>query len=340
MASYARDHGLNLRPHTKTHKSILIGQMQMDCGAVGLTVAKVGEAQVMAEVSSDLLMAYPAVDRVRCEQLARLARDHTVRVAVDSIIACQALAEAAHSLESRIGILVDLDVGHHRTGVQSPAAAIELAEFVERQESLRLDGLLFFPGQISGQPAAQEGQLRALGNLIWVRYSMRGGSVGSRHGSFPADQRRQHSASQLVTHLTEIRPGTYVFNDMNCVHGGSLRIADCAARIVSTIVSTAVPGQVVLDAGTKTLTSDRCGPAPESGHGFIVEFPEARITRLNEEHGQVDVSACLNPPRVGDRVTIIPNHICPCVNLQDTIWWSEPRENPRPVVVDARGKVY
>jgi D-serine deaminase-like pyridoxal phosphate-dependent protein len=140
--------------------------------------------------------------------------------------------------------------------------------------------------------------------------------------------------------MTEARPGTYVFYDMTGVRGGYARLEDCAARIHCTVVSTAVPGQFVIDAGSKTLTSDKCGPAPESGHGHVVEYPMAKIVKLNEEHGQVDCRGCGSGPRVGERVTVIPNHICPCVNLQDQVWWTEEGEAPRAMRVDARGKVF
>jgi D-serine deaminase-like pyridoxal phosphate-dependent protein len=145
--------------------------------------------------------------------------------------------------------------------------------------------------------------------------------------------------SHLVPQCTEIRPGTYVFNDMNTVRGGFCRLDDCAATIVCTIVSDAVAGQVVLDGGTKTFTSDRCGPAPESGHGHILEYPEAMLGKLTEEHAQVDVSRCGRRPRVGERVTVIPNHICPCINLQDAVWWRENDGRLRRLPVDARGRL-
>src|SRR2546423_6716270 len=117
LASYAAQHKLNIRPHTKTHKSSLLARMQIKSGAVGLTVAKVGEAKVMADLSNDLLMAYPAVDAQRCGELAMLGRSHTVRVGIDSTIAADALGTAARSAGSTIAILVDLALGHHRTGV-------------------------------------------------------------------------------------------------------------------------------------------------------------------------------------------------------------------------------
>jgi D-serine deaminase-like pyridoxal phosphate-dependent protein len=140
--------------------------------------------------------------------------------------------------------------------------------------------------------------------------------------------------------MTEARPGTYVYHDMNGVHGGYATLADCAARIHCTVVSTAVPGQFVIDAGSKTLTQDRCGPAPDSGFGYVVEYPSAKIVKLTEEHGQVDCRACDRAPKVGDRVTVIPNHICPCINLQDRVWWREDGEAPQPIDVDARGRVF
>jgi len=141
----------------------------------------------------------------------------------------------------------------------------------------------------------------------------------------------------LVPQYTEIRPGTYVFNDMNTVRGGFCTLADCSARIYCTVISTAVKDQVVLDGGTKTFTSDLCIPARDSGHGYIVEYPEAKITALSEEHGQVDVSRCDKRPKIGERVSIVPNHICPCVNLQEAIWWHEADGSLQKIKVDARG---
>ncbi len=145
--------------------------------------------------------------------------------------------------------------------------------------------------------------------------------------------------SHLVTRGTEIRPGTYIFYDLNSVRGGYCTLDDVAATIECTVVSGSVPGQVVIDAGSKTLSSDRNAVAPDSGHGYIVQYPQAKITKLTEEHGQVDISACDRTPKVGERVTVIPNHICVCVNLQDQIWWREPGREPEALRVDARGKV-
>jgi D-serine deaminase-like pyridoxal phosphate-dependent protein len=338
MADYCAAHQLQLRPHTKTHKSIRLGRMQIESGAMGLTVAKVGEAQVMSQASSDVLMAYPAVDSWRCIALAELAKTKTVRVAIDSAEAAQALSDAAASAGSTIGILIDIDVGMHRTGVQSPGAALELAQIVSNKRGLRLDGLMFYPGHVGGpveqQPAALKAIDAVLGETksLWKTKGLECRIISG--GSTPTGFQ-----SHAMSHLTEVRPGTYIFNDMNCVAGGFAQIDDCAARIVCTVVSTAVSKQFVIDAGTKTLTSDRCGPAPESGHGRILEYPDAKIVKLTEEHGQVDVSTSPRVPKIGERVTVIPNHICPCVNLQDRVWWRESDGSLEPLNVDARGKL-
>ena len=340
MADYVAAHRLRLRPHTKTHKSVAIGRMQLgEGGAFGLTVAKAGEAAVMAGAGDDLLMAYPPADRRRALAVADLARTTTVHVGLDSATAARTLSEAAAAAGSTVGVLVDLDVGLHRTGVQTPAASLELAQLIGRLPGLRLGGLIFYPGYIGRTVAEQTPALMAVEAILaealalWAKHGLRAEIVSG--GSTPTAYQ-----SHLVKGVTEIRPGTYVFNDMNCVRGGCATLDECAARIVCTVVSDAVPGQVVIDAGSKTLTSDRCGPAPDSGHGHVVEYPGAKIVKLTEEHGQVDVTGCDRAPKVGEQVTVVPNHICPCVNLQDQVYWQEPGEPPRAMSVDARGRVF
>ena len=336
LARYAAEHALHIRPHTKTHKSQMVARLQLNAGATGLTVAKVGEAEQMAAVGDDLLMAYPAVDRARCSRLAGLAHSKRMRVAVDSAQAVEALAAAARSEGSTIGALVDLDVGMGRTGVATADDALTLAQQIAGTQGLRLDGLMIYPGHI-WMPAMEQAPLLAAVSArlkevlaLWSKHGLEAKIVSG--GSTPTAYQ-----SHLVEGLTEIRPGTYVFNDMNTVRGGFCTLEDCAARIVCTVVSDAVKDQVVIDGGTKTFTSDFCIPARDSGHGFIVEYPEAKLTRLSEEHGQVDVSLCERRPKIGERVTIIPNHICPCVNLRDVFWWCEPDGKAVSVTVNARG---
>ena len=338
LAKYADEHDLDLRPHTKTHKSRQLAALQMAAGAVGLTAAKVGEAETMAEVSDDILLAYPAIDPARAARLVQLAAHATVRVAVDSLEGAKRLGQAANRRSSTIGILVDLDVGLGRTGVQTPGAALKIAQYVDSTPGLRLDGLFCYPGHIVQPPDEQEAALAEvadkLADALRLLYDhglqARIVSGGSTPTAFQ---------SHLVVDYTEIRPGTYVYNDMNTVRGKFCTLDDCAARIVCTVISTAVPGQVVIDGGSKTLTSDLCGPAPNSGYGYVSEYPEARIAKLSEEHAQIDIRECPKPPQLGERVTVIPNHICPCVNLQDAVWWRDEASELHELTIDARGQL-
>lgn len=342
LADYARSHGIGLRPHTKTHKSVEIARRQLAAGAGGLTVAKVGEAETLLaafdDAFADILIAYPTVDFARASQVADLAHRGTIRVALDTQAAVAAVAGAASRAGSTIGVLVDLDVGPGRTGVANVEALVELATSVSHAPGLRLDGIFFYPGHIWDEPTAQTPRLQKVADTLAEaidRFDRLGLSRGIVSGGSTPTAYQSH----LIPQATEIRPGTSVFNDLNTLRAGFCSADDIAATIVATVISDAVAGQVVLDAGSKTLTSDRCVPAPESGYGFLPDYPDAVITKLTEEHAQVDIRGCSKPPSVGDRVTIIPNHICPCVNLQDTTWWQEPDGSLRPLPVDARGRL-
>ena len=145
--------------------------------------------------------------------------------------------------------------------------------------------------------------------------------------------------SHLVPAVTEIRPGTYIYNDMNTVVSGHCTVDDCAARIVATVVSDSVPGKCVIDAGSKTLAADRNSTDPDRGFGQVVEFPHAKVTRLTEEHGELIFSPGNSRPRLGERVSIIPNHICPCVNLQQHAWLRSADGTLEPLAIEAQRRV-
>jgi len=338
LADYAASAGFAVRPHSKTHKLRPVAEMQLAAGAIGLAAAKVSEAEAISVAGEDVLLAYPPVDRIRAERVAKLAGDRNVRAALDSQAALEMISSAAAAAGTVVGLLVDLDVGLGRTGVQTPEEALALAQAVERAPHVRLDGIMIYPGHIGELPAEQSAGLQAVRALLdetldlWQRHGLKAAIVSG--GSTPTLYQ-----SHEIPRVTELRPGTYVFNDMNTVHGGHCELEECAAGVVTTVVSDSVPGQVVLDSGSKTLARDLCYPALERGFGHVVEFPDARVIKLSEEHAQLDVRACESRPKVGDRVTVIPNHICPCVNLQEAVWWLEPGERPRRLRVDARGKL-
>jgi D-serine deaminase-like pyridoxal phosphate-dependent protein len=198
---------------------------------------------------------------------------------------------------------------------------------------------MYYPGHVQRTPVLPTEPLQEINARLGETIRLfRSGGLSTEvisGGSTPMAR-----ASHLIDGTTEIRPGTYVYNDMNCVHAGLATIDQCAARMLCTVVSDAVPDQIVIDAGSKALSSDRCGPSPDSGFGYVVELPHARIAALTEEHGQIDVRACSERPKVGDRLHVIPNHICPCVNLHQEILWCESHQMPEMIPVEARGMVY
>jgi D-serine deaminase-like pyridoxal phosphate-dependent protein len=340
LAEYGRKHNLGIRPHTKTHKSIRMAKLQLEAGAVGLTVAKLGEAITMAEAGKDIFVAYPALDPWRRERLANLAKTHTVRVGFDSKEAADLIGEAARSAGVTVGVLVDLDVGFHRTGVQTPQKALELAQHVSKTRGLRLDGIMCFPGHLKHPLESQIEMIKPIAQQIqetvdlWKRNGLEARIVSG--GSSPSAYQ-----SHLIPALTEIRPGTYIYCDMNTVSAGFASLEDCATRLTCTVVSTAVPGKFVIDAGSKTLTMDRRSKDPDTaGFGHVVEFPDAKIVRLSEEHGEVDISQSSHRPKIGQRVHVIPNHICPCVNLQTMAWVRDETGKLEPMAIDARGQIW
>lgn len=314
MAAVTRQAGLALRPHAKTHKALPIARMQMARGAVGLTCATLREMEVMAEVAGDLLLAHPPVHPAKLDRLFDLPEPVRLSVAVDSAEAVTMLARAAQARGRPLDVLVELDLGMHRVGVAEGADALDLARQVEDATALAFAGVLFYPGHIK-RPAPDQGPaitrlVEALG-AVCVRLA--DGGLPPRvvsGGSTP-------TATRFVElrHVTEVRPGTYVYNDRITVATGAASLAECALTVLATVVSTAVPGQAVVDAGSKALGREPFDGL--EGFGALLDRPEVTVRGMSEEHGILDLSRTDWRPRVGDRVRIVPNHVCIVVHLND-----------------------
>jgi D-serine deaminase-like pyridoxal phosphate-dependent protein len=315
MSDYVRGHRLELRPHTKTHKIPQLGRRQLDLGAVGLTVAKVGEAEVMlAAHPPNLLVEYPVVGRKKIERLAEVAQHTHVCVSLDTAEA----AEQLSSVGAEFGVLAEVDVGLGRVGVQPGEMLRELLRRITRLPHLDFEGISFFPGHIRSVTGAgrdaftQVGERveKALDDVHALGLTAAVVSGGNTPTAFQ---------SHLLPGLTEIRSGTYIFNDRNTVFSGACEVKDCAAWVLTTVVSNAVAGQVIIDAGSKTFSSDAYwGPQPSFGH--VLEAPQAVLGKMNEEHGFLDIRETGRLLRVGEQLRIVPNHICPAVNLQDRVY--------------------
>ncbi len=319
MAEYCALHRLALRPHVKTHKSPRIAAEQMRLGAVGLTCATPREAEVMSDVARDVLVNYPIIGVPKLARVAALASDVHLTIAVDSDTAIDQLAEAAREGGREVDVYVELDLGMHRVGVPNVERAIALARRVREQPRLRYAGITFYPGHIRGHVSEQDGDLAQLATDVAAAIDALG-KAGLRPrvvsgGSTPAAWRMHE-----IHGVTEVRPGTYVYNDRGTVALGACSWDDCAFTVLATVVSTAVPGQAVVDAGSKALGREPMRGVAGEGFGALLDRPDVTVQRMSEEHGILDLKDSDWRPEVGEQVRIVPNHVCVVVHLNDVMY--------------------
>ena len=312
MQEQCRTWGVALRPHVKTHKIPEIALLQLAAGAIGITVAKVGEAEVLP--GDDVLVAYP-IQKPKVPRLKELAKTRRVKVAVDSVQVARDLSE------NGIDTLVEIDVGVGRCGVQSPEQAVAIAKACSS-----FQGIFYWPSWLD-----EAGFKTACAKVDAVVEALTAAGFESKiisGGSTPGAAK-----TPLIPQTTEIRPGTYVFYDASSLHAKLCVEADCALRVLTTVVSTAVPNQCVIDAGSKTFSSDQTVGVGTFGH-FIGH--DWTMRKMNEEHGYVEID---RPAKVGEKVWVVPSHCCATVNLHDEIWYGRGGRVEGTWRVAARGKV-
>jgi len=338
LATHARERGISQWPHTKTHKNPEIARMQLDAGAGGLTVAKPGEAEVMASHGlGPLLLHYPSFGAEKWRRIAGVAATTDLTVALDSADVAEPLARELAARGVTGQALVELDVGMRRTGVESPAAALALAQTIDRLDGLELAGLSCYPGHARGTEQEMRGALAAVESTLQETIGLLR-DAGLRCDRVSAGSTPSMMLSELVPSMTEHRAGTYVFLDRSEIVRNGLGEDDCALRMHATVVSVS-NGRMVLDSGSKALSDAAyLGPGGQ-GHGAIAGHPEVAVERLSEEHGVCDISASERAWRVGDRVEVIPNHVCVMVNLHDTLCGARGGVVERVFAVEARGMV-
>jgi D-serine deaminase-like pyridoxal phosphate-dependent protein len=336
MAKYAASHNLGLRPHIKTHKAIRVASEQIGHGAVGLTCATPREAEVMGRVSRDLLVAHPPVG-LKADRLARLPGEIDLMVALDSVESVETLAKSARSANRPVRVLVELDLGMHRVGVPAVEQAIALAKLVKERPPLAFAGINFYPGHIRVPPGQQDEKLETLNGQLQDalrKLEAAGHTPGIVSGGSTPTAFRTHD----LQGLTEFRPGTYVYQDRSSVSLGTCDRDDCAFTVLATVVSNAVPGQAVVDAGSKALGREPRDLDPQGGFGELLDRPEVTVKGMSEEHGILDLSRTTWNPAVGDQVRIIPNHVCIVTHLNDSIVGIRGDRVVERYAVDARGR--
>ncbi len=336
MATYAKQHSLALRPHIKTHKATTIAAAQMAGGAAGLTCATPAEAGVMSMVSSDILLAYPAIGP-KLARLMALPRELTLTVALDSAHAVDDLARAARAADRAVHVYVELDVGMHRVGVTAWEEAVALARRVRDSAPLNYAGIAFYPGHIRSEIVSQDAALTALGAaLASATQALEQAGLPPKvvsGGSTPTVWRTHE-----IGGVTEMRPGTYVYNDRGTAELGACAPEDCALTVLATVVSTSVPNQAVIDAGAKALGREPMRGVEGEGWGALLDRPEVLVARMSEEHGILDLSKTGWRPQVGELVRVVPNHVCIVVHLNDVIYGVRGERIEKSWRVDARGR--
>ena len=332
MQDFAVQHDLQVRPHVKTHKCVEIGRLQIEAGAVGITAGNVGEAEVFAEAGfDDIFLAYPVwAAGTKGERIRGLATATRLRVGADNIAAIDALADAMKDEPERLEIVVEVDCGAGRSGAP-PEAAGDLA-LAARKRGLVPVGVYTYPGHgSSGQDIRELAARDQEVALTAAVRSFAGVGVSAEVVSAGSTPTVAFSTSGLIT---EVRPGEYVFCDMDNTRLGACDEDQIALFVAATVVSDWVPGQVILDVGTKALGRDG---NPQKGYGQIGGM-KAVLSKLNEYHGFLAVPPGEPRPSVGTVLPMVPNHVCPIVNnFEELIVTDSQGTTPRGWPVAARG---
>jgi len=339
MAAVAQEGGKHLRPHTKTHKTPEVARMQVDAGARGLTVAKLGEAEVMADAGfDDILIANELVGAPKIERLLTLLRRARVTVGVDSLEVAVPLGEAAVRAGRRVPVYIEVDTGLRRAGVRTVEQAVALGERLADLPGLELTGLFTHEGHASRSDSEAERAAICAEAAAMMRQAAEGlrargvpvaeVSVGSTPGA-------KHMAREPG--LTEIRPGVYVYYDHMQVRRGVVPAEDCALTILTTVISRPDDATAILDAGTKSFSGDM---APDgSRFGLVQQDPAVLFDWANEEHGHLDLRDAALRPRVGDKLRVVPWHACACVNMHDALYAVRGEKVEAVWTIAGRGKI-
>lgn len=319
--------GLANRPHIKTHKLVALAKHQIATGACGITCQKLAEAEVMADAGiDDIFITYNILGDHKLSRLAGLAQRCRIAVVADGEPVIDGLSAAMAAAGLRLDVAVECDTGGRRCGVQSPESALALAQSIDGAPGLRFGGLMTYP------PAG--------GRNVSAAFLAEATDLCRRAG-LAVDTVSTGGTPDLwlddgLEMVTEYRAGTYIYNDRSLVARGTARPEDCALSVLTTVVSRPTFDRAIVDAGSKSLTSDLLGL---DGYGAVRQYEAAQIASLSEEHGHMDLSACEDRPAVGERVHILPNHVCPVSNLVDTVVLARGHEVVALHTVDARGRV-
>lgn len=325
------------RPHIKPHKSSFFAKMQLAAGAQGITCAKLGEAEVMARSGiRDILIAFPLIGEDKLYRLGELTKICKVKTIVNSVEGARGLSALGEKIGKKLETLIEVDSGINRGGLKPYGDTLAFAKAIQGLSGINITGLLYYGGNIYGENT-KEGIIKickqehdeVFGTAELLRQHGFNLTILSAGSSFSA------KFCEYLEGITEVRAGNYIFNDCNQLSINLITEADCALRIIATVVSRPDEYTAIIDAGSKTLTTDLCKFRP--GYGYIIGHPDITIYKLNEEHGFLKSDNGINL-KIGEKIAIIPNHACVIPNLVDEMYGLRDGQFERMILVEARGK--
>lgn len=321
MADYAAENGVKLRPHTKTHKMPELALLQEKMGCTGITVAKVGEAEVMAEAGlKDIFIANEIVGDIKLARIRKLAESIDISFGLDSVAQAEMVERAFDGAEKKAQVVIEIEVGENRSGIIEEEDFLQLLAYLKKSRNIQLRGVFSHDGDSYSAPSREAACEKA---VTAQKRTLRFAQLAKENG-FEIDRVSIGSTPSLANHaeilegVTEIRPGTFIFMDASQANAVG-DAAVCAATVLATVMSRPTEERVILDVGAKGLTmqSRTEGICAVEGLGYLKEYPDTHIDQMYDEHAIIYDKAFRSAVRVGDKVRIVPVHICPVINLYD-----------------------
>jgi len=340
MQKIANASGVKLRPHTKTHKIPEIAKLQIEHGASGIAVAKLSEAEIMADAGiDDIQIANIIVSEKKIERLLELhGKLKSISCNVDSIESAKAIAEKFDKSETWLDVFIEINSGQNRSGLSEYKDIYNLAKFIQDLPGINLVGLFTHAGHAyaaNSQEEIKEIGIKEAELLIEISERLMDERIYIAQISVGSTPTAPYCSK--VEGVTEIRPGNYIFHDIIQTKLGACSIDECALSVLATVISIPDSNRVIIDAGAKALSKDKGASeklSPE-GHGYVIG-KECIIERLNEEHGIIVHNG--ESFSIGEKIRIIPNHSCVVINLFDTATLIENNKVIRQYEIKGRGK--
>ena len=337
MYEHAKACNIAVRPHIKPHKSIEIAKMQIKNGASGITCAKIGEAEIMAQAGiKDILIAFPIIGEDKLKRLGELLKKTNVCTIINSVEGAQGLSDLGEKIGKKIQVLIEVDGGIRRGGRKPGMDTVDFARDVKNMKGIEIKGILYYGGTIyeardregiiEKTRMEQKEMTETAAMLEKEGLCMEILSGGSSYSS---------KCPEYMNGITEVRPGHYIFNDCGQLAKGFSKEENCALRVVASVVCITDSNHAIIDAGSKALTTD--GQVGCMGYGHVIGRDDIVITKLNEEHGFLESKKGIDL-KIGDKIAIIPNHACVVPNLVDQAYGIRNGVLDHMVTIDARGK--